>query len=82
MASSSNRRTSYFTVLNRSYHPREETPLEAAVEETWKEAQPLVAKLQHKDGLTFHPTLTDAFFCGHTMPDVDSIAGAVRIVCG
>jgi manganese-dependent inorganic pyrophosphatase len=87
---SSSRRTSIFFTSNtmsasrrQSYvhtasHPREETPLEVAVEETWEEAERFVAKVcQEKETLTFYPPLTDAYFCGHLMADLDSIAGAI-----
>lgn len=65
---------------HRFYHDRDVTPLETAVDNTWDEAERLAKKVpidERKDGLVFEPQLQGAFFCGHIMADLDSIAGAI-----
>jgi manganese-dependent inorganic pyrophosphatase len=59
--------------------PRDQTPLEHAVEEVWEEAEVFTKKVptEQKETLTWAPELTDAVFCGHIMADLDSIAGAI-----
>jgi manganese-dependent inorganic pyrophosphatase len=72
-----NRRQSY---LHQPQYPRDETPLEHAVDDTWHEAETFVQKVpkeQHAETLTFCPELSNALFCGHVMADLDSIAGAI-----
>ena len=74
------RRPSYVKRFSKFYHPRDETPLEQAVDEAWEEAAGFVAKVPAKEGeetLTFHPDFDQALFCGHVMADLDSIAGAI-----
>jgi hypothetical protein len=53
-----NRRRSY--VPPPFYHPRDETPLEHAVDEAWEEASVFAKKVctKHADELVFHPPLT------------------------
>lgn len=65
---------------HRFYHDRDVTPLETAVDKTWDEAERLAKKVptdEKQEGLAFEPQLQGAFFCGHLMADLDSIAGAI-----
>ena len=63
------------------YHARDVTPLENAVDTTWHEAGSFAKKVpaahEQEEGLIFEPQLKGAFFCGHLMADLDSIAGAI-----
>jgi manganese-dependent inorganic pyrophosphatase len=67
------------TYLHQPQYPRDETPLEHAVDDVWEEAETFVKKVpkQQKETLTYAPELTNALFCGHIMADLDSIAGAI-----
>jgi manganese-dependent inorganic pyrophosphatase len=65
---------------HRFYHDRDVTPLENAVDKTWDEAEAFAKKVptdERQEGLAFEPQLQGAFFCGHLMADLDSIAGAI-----
>lgn len=65
---------------HRFYHDRDVTPLEKAVDKTWDEAEAFAKKVpidERQEGLAFEPQLHGAFFCGHLMADLDSIAGAI-----
>lgn len=69
--------------VHRFYSPRDKTPLEDAVDVNFDEGRSLVSKLpklttdKERDEWMFRPSLDDCIFCGHTVTDLDSIAGAV-----
>lgn len=67
-------------VDKKTYNPREQTPLEQAVQTKWDETRPFLNRLpaaKNDQSLQFLPELDGSIFCGHVVADLDSIAGAI-----